>query len=129
MAALTPSPLLKRLLQNGNLAVAGGVDVKLSSGFQGVGIEQDYGIILSVLLGNAKIRTKLVVGSLRGPQAMLAGQGERTRLAVDGGDFPEGGATVHEGVIIHNRSDDRRVMQDDGSVGSGNKLGVGGSAC
>lgn len=35
---------------------------------------------------------------------------------------------MHEGIIIHNRADDRRVMHDDGRVGSGDKLRVGGGA-
>lgn len=125
---LAPSLLLKGLLQNGDLTVPGGVDIELSRSFQGIGVKQDHGVLLAIRGRNAQMRTKLVVGSLGGSQAVFAGQGERTGFAINGGDFPEGRAAVHEGVVIDDGADDGGVVENDGSVGSGDELGVGGGA-
>jgi hypothetical protein len=42
MRPLAPPLLLERLLQNGDLAVAGGVHIELTRGFQGIGIKEEY---------------------------------------------------------------------------------------
>ena len=125
---LAPPLLLERLLQNRDLAVAGGVNIELARSFQGIGIKE-HNIVLAVRRGNTQLGTKLTEGSLGRPQTVLAGQGECTGFAVDGGDLPEGRATVHEGIIIDNGADDGGVMEHDGSVRSGHKLGVRGGAC
>lgn len=59
---------------------------------------------------------------------MFPGQSERTRFPVDGGDFPEGRASVHKGVVVDDGADDGGVVEDDGGVWSGHELGVGGGA-
>lgn len=125
-APLAPPLLLKRLLQNGDLTVAGGVNVEFSGSLQRIRIEEDDSVHLAVRRGNAQLGTKLGVRSLSRPQTMLAGQSEGTGFAVDRGDLPERGAAVDEGIIIDDGADDARVVEDDGSVRSSNELWVGG---
>jgi len=59
---------------------------------------------------------------------VFPGQGERTGFPVDGGDFPDGGAAVHEGVVIDDGPDEGGVVKHYGRIGSRDEFGVGGGA-
>ena len=128
MRPLAQSLLLKRLLQNGDLAVAGGENIEFAGSFQGIGIKEDNSVLLAVRHRNAQMGTKLGEGRVGRPQTVLASQCERTGFAIDGSDLPEGGAAVNERVIIDDGADDAGVVEDDGSVRSSGEVGVGGSA-
>ena len=125
---LAPSLLLKRLLQNGDLAVAGGENIEFAGSFQGIRIKEDNSVLFAVRRRNAQLRTKLAECRVGRPQTVLASQSERTGFAIDGSDLPEGGAAVNERIIVDDGADDAGVVEDDGSVGSGGEAGVGGSA-
>lgn len=44
-------------------------------------------------------------------------------LAIDGGDFPEGRAALHERVV-NNRADDSGELQNTSGIGGSDELGV-----